>query len=402
MMRRFILSIAALGMHMLGMLSPSLAATPMTHANAKLQAKTPPLRAVQVDLDYVYDADPAQQEKNLSLLVTRIQSLGINTVFLQAFANPEGDGLARELYFGNRTIPVRADLFARAVTQLQTQARVKVFGWLPVLSFNLDEKLPRVLAWNPLTDTSAADPKAYQRLSPFDLEARQQIISIYEDMAQAAPIDGVLFHDDAMLSDFEDASEAGLAAYRNAGLPSSIKAIRASPRLMAKWTKYKTNALIAFTQDIANHVRAVRPKIVTVRNIYAPVALQPESQTWFAQNYDHFLNAYDYTAVMAMPAMENVPEDIAEAWMQALVAVAANHRNGLKRTFFELQAVDWRKQSEGGERAIPTQTLAAEMRYLKQQNALNFGYYPDDFVTNTPDAAVIHKDFSLQTNTNTP
>ena len=33
-------------------------------------------------------------------------------------------------------------------------------------------------------------------------------------MARSAPIDGILFHDDALLGDFEDASPAALAAYR--------------------------------------------------------------------------------------------------------------------------------------------------------------------------------------------
>lgn len=401
MMRRFILSLTALVMPLAGMLAPSLAAVAPVHVNDKAPAKQP-LRAVQVDLDYVYDPDPVQQDKNLAMLVERIQSLGINAVFLQAFANPEGDGLARQLYFANGALPVKADLFNLAVTELQTQAGVKVFGWLPVLSFNLDEKMPRVLAWNATTNSVDVSSKAYLRLSPFDSEARRQIIAIYEDMAQAAPIDGILFHDDAILSDYEDASDAALAAYGKAGLPKSIKAIRAKPRLMNKWTKYKTNALIAFTRELAKHVRLYRPDIVTVRNLYAPVALMPESQEWFAQNYSSFLKAYDYTAVMAMPRMENVPEDIMDAWMQQLVIVAGLHPDGLKRTFFELQAVDWRKQAQGNERAIPTEVLAAEMRYLKQQNALNFGYYPDDFVTNTPDVAILQKDFSLQTTMNTP
>lgn len=394
MLRRLILSIAALIMPLAGIVAPSFAAAPA-------QAKEP-LRAVQVDLDYVFDPDPVQQDKNLNMLVERVRNLGVNTVFLQAFANPEGDGLARELYFANRVLPVRADLFAIAVTRLQTEAGVRVFGWLPVLSFNLGGKVQRVVAWNPVTDETAPDPKAYPRVSPFDTEARHNIIAIYEDMAHAATIDGILFHDDAVLSDFEDASEPALNAYHKAGLPKTIKAIRVKPNMMRKWARFKTDVLIAFTQDISKHVRAVRPQIQTVRNIYAPVALQPESQIWFAQNYGRFLKTYDYTAIMAMPAMENVPEDIADAWMQALVAIAAKHPHGLERTFFELQAVDWRKQSLGADRAIPTDKLASQMQYLTEQNALNFGYYPDDFVTNTPDVALLQRDLSLQTNMYTP
>ena len=37
-----------------------------------------PVRVVQVRLDEVYSADPAQQERNLSMLLDRIQVLGIS------------------------------------------------------------------------------------------------------------------------------------------------------------------------------------------------------------------------------------------------------------------------------------------------------------------------------------
>jgi hypothetical protein len=36
------------------------------------------------------------------------------------------------------------------------------------------------------------------------------------------------------------------------------------------------------------------------------------------------------------------------------------------------------------------------MRLLARNGALNFGYYPDDFVTDTPRADQLHRDFSLQ------
>jgi len=394
MMRRLIISLAAMIMPFFGLLVSAQAAEDV-HVNVKHQIKQP-LRFVQVDLDYVYDEDTTQQEKNLSLLAERIKGLGVNTVFLQAFANPEGDGLAREVYFPNNSLPVKSDLFARTVNILKSQANVRVFGWLPVLSFNLDEKLSRVQAWNPESKITAPDEKAYSRLSPFDKLACKEITALYVSMARSAPIDGILFHDDALLSDFEDASDPALSSYHQAGLPKSIKAIRAKPRLMRLWTKFKTEQLILLTKEIATYVRQVRPKILTVRNIYAPVALQPETQEWFAQNYNRFLQSYDYTAIMAMPHMENVPDDISQAWMDALVNVAKNHAQGLQRTLFELQAVDWRKQTEGEDRAIPTQDLVAQMRALEKQGAMNFGYYPDDFVTNTPDAALLQKEFSLQ------
>ena len=67
---------------------------------------------------------------------------------------------------------------------------------------------------------------------------------LYEDLARNAPFAGLLFHDDALLSDFEDASAPALAAYARAGLPDSIAAIRADPEAMRRWTRFKTDALI--------------------------------------------------------------------------------------------------------------------------------------------------------------
>ncbi|HUA53625.1 MAG TPA: poly-beta-1,6-N-acetyl-D-glucosamine N-deacetylase PgaB, partial [Candidatus Sulfotelmatobacter sp.] len=103
-----------------------------------------PQRAVQIDLDDVYDRDPAQQERNLDRLIQRVQDMEITTVFLQAFADPDGSGLAKQVYFPNRELPMRADLFNRVSWQLRTRAHVKVFAWMPVLAFDLDPSIARV------------------------------------------------------------------------------------------------------------------------------------------------------------------------------------------------------------------------------------------------------------------
>ena len=47
------------------------------------------LRSIRVDMDYIYDPDPTQREKNLSVLLERIKKYNINTVFLQAYADPD-------------------------------------------------------------------------------------------------------------------------------------------------------------------------------------------------------------------------------------------------------------------------------------------------------------------------
>jgi biofilm PGA synthesis lipoprotein PgaB len=352
------------------------------------------VRVVHVDLDYVYDPDPAQEARNLDRLIERIRGYQISTVYLQAFSDPTGSGLVREVYFPNRQLPMRADLFNRVAWQLRTRAQVEVFAWLPVLAFDLPGA--KVLAWNKETGEAAPDPAAYSRLSPFDPEARRRILDLYEDLARNAAISGLLFHDDAFLSDFEDASAPALDAYERAGLPRSIETIRSDPALFRRWTSLKTETLITFTQELAERVRLYRSPLKTARNIFARPLLQPESEAWFAQSYDRFLAAYDQTAVMAMPYMENVPADDAAAWLRLLVETAAHRPGALARTVFELQAVDWRVKDGAEARRIPTETLAAQMRLLARLGARNYGYYPDDFIAGHPDADALHGALSLQ------
>lgn len=378
-------------------LNPFVVSLLLAGATAPCAATEQPMRAVQADLDYVYDADPAQTERNLDQFVERIAAIQPGAVFLQAFADPKGTGLASATYFPNRHLPMRAELFGRAVRELKERTHVKVFGWLPVLSFDLGDKVTLVHAWSPATGAVEIDPKAYRRVSPFDARARAEIAEIYEDMAKAAPIDGVLFHDDAMLSDFEDATPAALKAYKAAGLPGTIEALRADPATLKAWTAFKTDTLITFTKALAAHVRHIHPDLLTARNLYAPLMLDPESSAWFAQDYDKFLAAYDYTAVEAMPRMEKIADAESREWLRKLVAISAEHSRGLPHTIFELQAVDWNLAAEGKERAISDDTLGAEMRLLSRQGAMNLAYYPDDFVTDTPKLELLRKDFSLPT-----
>jgi biofilm PGA synthesis lipoprotein PgaB len=352
------------------------------------------VHVVQADLDYVYDTDPEQETRNLDALIASVRSTGANVVFLQAFANPQGNGLASELYFPNHKLPMRADLFAEAVTRLKNEAGVQVYGWLPVLSFDLEGLTP-VLAWDGADNVARRDDKAYRRLSPFDASTRKAITAIYQDMARAAPIDGVLFHDDALLSDYEDFSAPALAAYKKAGLPATADALR-SADVIGRWAEFKTETLIGFTEHIAKAMRKVRPSLMTARNIYAQPVLDPQSRTWFAQDYARFLKAYDYTAIEAMPQMENIPGDEAEEWLGHLADAAGTQPDAMARTIFELQAVDWRKSADDEERAIPADRLAEEIQMLAAHGAVNFGYYPDDFIADLPQADRLHAAFSPQ------
>jgi biofilm PGA synthesis lipoprotein PgaB len=353
------------------------------------------MRVAHIDLDYVYDPDPEQMDRNLGAMIQRVADLEISTVFLQAYADPEGDGLVKSVYFPNRVLPVRADLFNRAAWQLISRAFVNVYAWMPVLSFDLDPDIPRVQRWEPGTGDTVVDAGSYRRLSPFDPKARQQIISLYEDLAKHAMFTGVLYHDDAVLSDFEDAGPEALAAYQAAGLPGSIEELRADPAIMQEWTRYKSRYLVDFTAELTHRVRAIRgPRVRTARNIYAPAVLNPASEAWFAQNLDDFLTTYNWTAIMAMPWMENIPPGQDGPWLDQLVDQIARRPGALDRTVFELQSRDWRPASghsgsDADSGPIDTALLVKWMKRLQRRGAASFGYYPDDFLQDHPRLEII-------------
>ncbi len=335
-------------------------------------------RVLHVDLDHVHDADPAQAERNLDALVARVWRLRPTHVYLQAFADPDGDGVAQALYFPNRHLPMRADLFNRVAWQLMTRAEVKVFAWMPVLAFAMD---------GPLVASArhgGPDPDQYRRLTPFDAGVRGRIGEVYEDLAKHAAFDGLLFHDDAVLTDFEDAGPAGLAAARAAGLPGDVGAIRADPAAMARWTALKTEALIRFTLELAERARRWRTPVATARNLFARPVIDPPAEAWFAQSLPAFLAAYDRTALMAMPMLEGAQDT--EGFLRRLHARVAAEPEGIAKTVFELQAVDWRVRPA---RPVPAARLRAQLRLLQRLGAHHMGWYPDDFVRGLPEAEVV-------------
>lgn len=351
--------------------------------------ETDPLRVVHVDLDYLYDKDQTQQAKNLDILLERIKRMKINRVFLQAFADPDGDGTADALYFPNRHLPVRADLFNRTAWQLKTRSEVKVYAWMPVTAFHLPGA-------GDADDVRAAGkggrtPPSFKRLSVFSSTVRATVLEIYEDLAKHADFDGLLFHDDAFLSDFEDASPAALKHYqREWDLPPDVPRIRADPERFKKWTAHKTAFLVDFTRRLKERAERFRAPLKTARNIYARPVLEPKSSAWFAQSYPLFLQNYDYTAIMAMPYLENAKNP--QRWLKRLVRAAAQMDPKLERTIFELQSKDWRTQKD-----IPAAVLVKQMELLQLNGAMNYGYYPDDFIRGLPHLETIRLGISLQT-----
>jgi biofilm PGA synthesis lipoprotein PgaB len=351
----------------------------------------PIVRAAQVDLDYVYDEDPARQEANLGLLLDRIKALGISHVFLQAFADADGDGGAAELYFPNRHLPMRADLFNRAAWQLKTRANVLVYAWLPLLSFEGQSVDP---AWRVLESKDGAarfDVHSEPRLSPFEPRARELIRDLYEDLAVHANFDGILFHDDGRLSDLEDANPAAIAAARAAlGADFSLERAAAEPELTREWSALKSRALVELSIELAAAVRAQRPEIRTVRNLFASALIDPHAPRYLAQTLPEYLETYDYVALMAMPYLESAPD--AKRFFAALTTAVAHEPAGFAKTIFELQTVDWRTHQP-----IDARELEATLRALQAAGVRHLAYYPDDFIGGHPARDPLRRGISLAT-----
>lgn len=349
-------------------------------------------RVIHVDLDYVYDPDPAVQEANLSKLLDRMKRLRPTTVYLQAYGDQDGDGIADSLYFPNRHLPMRADLFSRVAWQLRTRVGVRVYAWMPVMAYKLpagaalSSRLVEVMPDAP----AAATQGRYHRLTPFDPAVRKLVAEIYEDLGKHAVFQGILFHDDATFSDYEDASAAARAVYRAWGLPDSLEAIRQDPVLRQRWAEQKSGFLNDYTVSLANTLRKYHPAILTARNLYAEPVRNAAAQEWFAQSLPGFLATYDFTAVMAMPYMEGAADP--ELWLDALIGKVKAVPGALRKTVFELQSRDWRTGQ-----AVPSATLAAQLRQLRLQGARNVGYYPDDFHADQPEESLIKPVISAET-----
>ena len=341
-------------------------------------------RVLHVDLDYVYDANKAQQAKNLDKLIDRIYRYGVTTVYLQAFSDPDGDGVADALYFPNKYLPVRDDIFGRIAWQLQTRAGVKVYAWMPVLAFDLRKNVKEA---EYVIDSRTGKPstKAYLRLSPYNKQNVEIIKSIYNDLSFYAKFNGILFHDDAFLTDFEGAEG------------------NHAEGMVSPQAKQKTQDLIQLTHQLTD---ALKPyflrgsySLKTARNLYASVITNQNAEEWLAQNLKTLTDNYDTTAIMAMPYMENeqpISQEEAYQWFVSLIENVKTQAP-LDKVLFEFQAVNWRTQ-----KPIPESELIDWMKLLQKNHIYSYGYYPDNFLTNQPDLNKMKPYFSVNTNVGKP
>ena len=239
-----------------------------------------PLRAVRVALDSVHDPDKAREERNLEALIARIRRLHISAVFLEAYVEPQGSQRVREVYFPNRVLPMRADLFNHVAWQLRSRANVTVYATLPVLRF----------------DFAGA-------LAPADPRSQQLAADLYEDLAASANFGGLFFDEDAMPRDGGDGLED-------------------------------------LTAQIAARVARFRGPVKTARNLTAPRVALPAAGAEPSQSLAVYVRSYDYAVITKMPDRQGTATPDAGASLAALVAAARLDDSSLRRVVFNLGAAE--------------------------------------------------------------
>ncbi|WP_168787561.1 poly-beta-1,6-N-acetyl-D-glucosamine N-deacetylase PgaB [Paraburkholderia aromaticivorans] len=350
-------------------------------------------RVVNVSLDEMYDPDPQKSEEKLGRLLDRIKDLEPKSVYLQAYSDPDNTGVARAMYFPNRHLPMRADLFNRTAWQLITRAGVQVYARMPLLAFEVPPlhpasgRLVKVAAGSPDAALTARMP----RLSPFDPVARAVIQDLYDDLTRYASFNGVVFGADATLNAYEDTSAPALAVYRSWGLPADIAQIHASDELMQRWAAGKTAYLNAFTNQLADHVRAYQGggNVLIARTLPAEAVFDANAERNFSQSLASSLTNYDFVALVAAPGTTGERPD--DAWLDWLTKAVRKQPGALAKTVFELPAVNAETR-----RPVEAGVLRAQMKRLNAAGVVHLGYGPDDFIANRPDTTVLRDVMSVQ------
>lgn len=341
--------------------------------SAKKITKIDQMRIMHIDIDYVYDKDKKQQHENIRNLIERIQQIQPNTIFLQAFADPDANGSVDQVYFKNRHIPLRENLFPLLVKQIRSKTEVKhIYAWLPLMAWEFPKSYHI-----PYVSHSGGGKQGYIRVSPFDQQNLKYVSEIYLDFMKSNSVDGVLYHDDITLSDYEDISAPARKTYQAWGFNSEqVSKLHNSPK-QAPLAQHKTAYLDQFAAGISKILKQQQPNILTARNMYAPVVLNPVSENWFSQSMPSTYQYYDYNAIMAMPYMEEADDH--QQFYLDLIQQSKKYDPKLDRTIFELQAVNWKNNQK-----VSTQEIIETIQFLEKHGVKHIGYYPDDFVNEHP------------------
>jgi len=339
-------------------------------------------RGVRVSLDLFEEAGRGSMKENLDRLAARLVALNADTVILHGFSAPY-DGAARSVYFPSSVLPMKRNLLGRAADRVR-RAGLTVYVCMPTLAVILPDPDRTRRLQVMVTDAGVARPSlaVQPRLSPFNAEVWDLLSRLYEELAVRVRFDGIVFNDDAYLTDEEDYHPDAVATAQHALGIRRFHHKRLSRSNRAKWTDLKVNQIDGLLQKLMEVVRRHQPDATFGRLLYAPVLHHPPSSEWLAQDYQKALSRYDRVIVEAYPEREESTNP--ELWLERLVKQAARYPSGPASTVFELQAYDWERRQW-----IAGQKLARRLQILREHGARHTAYCPDDFLTDKPELSLI-------------
>ncbi len=399
----------------------------------------PQLRVVHFDLDPLYSPNDsaAQVSSNIDMLVSRVQTLsssGIDlVVYLSVFSNADAtrksydnvffpsahlNERGGDLSFNEAELP-QGQLFARSARAIkQAVPRARIYAWMPTLNFRLDPKSPYYrISQNSVIQSDLPeernDPNRYIRLSPFVGASWDIVAQIYRELGWSAGsyIDGIVFHDDGIISDHEDVGQAAssfLSSYdwsmlvpgdnrRWAQLNATERGIRKS-RYLNQFTLY----MAAQTQNALNDKFALHKTLRTARHVYSTAFSNPDAVQWLAQEPASLLQDYDYVLIEAYPYLEarNDPTNPLAAatfceihfvkgckifktapYYDALFAAVSSQPQALQKVVFIMQTVDWNTHT-GEVTDLTSNRIGSDMMTLFDKGVQHFGWYPDRYFKN--------------------
>ena len=322
------------------------------------------IRMAQVDLDNIYNENPQKYAQNIDGLIRNLIANNINTVALQAFADPDGDGNVDEVYFANSQVPVRADIFSDVANRLQQQ-QITVLAWLPTLNYT------KFIQENNNAIISTDEKGWYHRLSPFDYDGLTHVNQLFYELAASTQIAGILLQDDLYLGQNEDFSLPAQIAYRQQ-FGKDLQTVNLNDQTeLAAFTQWKLDALDKAADGAIQSFKSVHPHAIIMRDIYAGALLYPDAENWLGQSYADFLRKYDYTVVMAYPFMDK--EEKPYEYLQKIAQIVKDNQ-GTNKTLIKIQTYDWDKHAW-----LNSQIFTRQMHTLKAAGMKNLSFYPLGF-----------------------
>jgi biofilm PGA synthesis lipoprotein PgaB len=216
-----------------------------------------------------------------------------------------------------------------------------------------------------------------KRVSPFSTNGLALMTQLYDDLARSVPLDGIVFGDDAYLTDGEDLNPMAVARYRQLFGVEEFALNTLSDEQKITLTELKSKRLDDFCRGLMTTVRAHRPEAKFVRTLYAPVLHYPPCEEWLAQSYGEALRVYDQVLVLADPEMEGLSR--ASAWLMNLVKCVGDVPGGAEKTVFRLQTYSERRKCW-----LSGRQLAGMVRRMSSAGARHFVLGPDDVTVDRP------------------